>query len=53
MMNIRPLTIELQKVAEEELNEIPSRIQDDLTHIKQWLSKQPHLYNIRKGNNFL
>jgi hypothetical protein len=43
MASIRPLNETLQKIAIEELNEVPSRIPDDLTAIKEWLAKQSHL----------
>ncbi|KAK5646345.1 hypothetical protein RI129_004809 [Pyrocoelia pectoralis] len=42
-MAIRKLCPELQEVAEKELFETPERIQDDLNHLREWLSKQPHL----------
>jgi len=37
------LSPELQKKAEEELNEKPSRRQDDIDAIRKWLIKQPHI----------
>lgn len=42
-MQIRTLIPELAKKAQDELNEDPKRIQSDVQHIKDWLSKQPHL----------
>lgn len=42
-MTIRPISNELQRKAENELNEQPERVQSDINHIKEWLSKQPHL----------
>lgn len=47
-LSIRPLTRELQNIAESELNETPQRVETDLQHIKDWLSKQSHL-NCRTG----
>jgi hypothetical protein len=43
MAKIRPLSPDLQKKAEEELHEVPSRIESDLAYIREWLSKQPHI----------
>lgn len=40
---IRELTPGLAKIAKEELNEEPKRINDDLQHLKDWITKQPHL----------
>ncbi|XP_050361955.1 alpha-tocopherol transfer protein-like [Nymphalis io] len=42
-MTIRPLSPELAEKARVELNEDPNRIESDLQHIKDWLTKQPHL----------
>jgi hypothetical protein len=43
MASVRPLNETLQKIAIEELNEVPIRIPDDLKAIKEWLAKQSHL----------
>lgn len=43
MSNIRPISGELAKMAKSELNEVPSRIPEDIQTIKTWISKQPHL----------
>lgn len=43
MSNIRPLSGELAKMAKSELNEVPSRIPEDIQTIRTWISKQPHL----------
>ncbi|XP_059059453.1 uncharacterized protein LOC131852744 [Achroia grisella] len=40
---IRELSPELAKIAKDELSEEPKRINDDLQHLKDWISKQPHL----------
>ncbi|KAB0798514.1 hypothetical protein PPYR_09507 [Photinus pyralis] len=42
-MSIRPLSATLQKLAESELYEVPERISEDISHIKEWLQRQPHL----------
>lgn len=41
--SIRPLSVELQKVAETELNEVPSRVQEDISAFREWIAKQAHL----------
>lgn len=43
MSDIRALNPELQKIAEEELNEVPSRIAEDLRVFREWISKQEHI----------
>lgn len=43
MANIRPLSDKLQKIAIEELHEVPDRIADDLHKLKIWIAKTPHL----------
>ncbi|XP_046386007.1 alpha-tocopherol transfer protein-like [Ischnura elegans] len=52
MPDIRPLSEELQEIAKTQLNEDPKRIEDDLKHIKEWLSKQPHI-TARTDDQFL
>lgn len=42
-MDVRKLTPDLQKIAIKELNENPNRIQEDVNHLRKWLSKQPHI----------
>ena len=44
---------ELIKVAKDEVNEEPERIEKDINAIKEWLAKQPHLQGIRSGTNIL
>ncbi|KAF5287379.1 hypothetical protein FQA39_LY15917 [Lamprigera yunnana] len=39
----RKLSNDLQEKAIKELNEVPSRIEDDVKHIREWLSKEQHL----------
>ena len=49
-MSIGGLTqAELAKLAQEQVNEDPDRIADDIQMVKEWLEKQPHLQNICKG----
>ncbi|KAH8327388.1 hypothetical protein KR074_005317 [Drosophila pseudoananassae] len=50
--SIRPLSEGLQKVAIEELNEVPSRIESDVAALREWLEKQPHLCSC-KDTQFL
>ena len=51
-LNIRPLSAELQKKAEEELNARPEGLAEDLRVIREWLKKQPHL-RVRQDDQFL
>ncbi|XP_031343001.1 retinol-binding protein pinta-like [Photinus pyralis] len=39
----RPLSEQLKKFAQEELNEVEDRVDDDVRHIKDWFVKQAHL----------
>lgn len=52
MAKIAPLNAELQKVAEEELEERPSRIAEDLAALRLWMQHQPHL-KVRDDDQFL
>lgn len=52
MSTIKPLSAELQKVAIEELGEVPTRIPEDLQALKDWLLTQPHL-RTRTDDQFL
>ncbi|XP_046384866.1 uncharacterized protein LOC124155192 [Ischnura elegans] len=52
MPNIRPLPPNLQEIANKQLNEDPKRIDGDLAHLRDWLSKQPHL-KARTDDQFL
>nr|XP_016943797.1 alpha-tocopherol transfer protein-like [Drosophila suzukii] len=49
---IRPLTPELQKLANEQLKEDPDRLEADLQAFKTWIEQQPHL-NPRMDDQFL
>ena len=40
---------EMSKVAKEEVNEDPERVEADINAIKEWLAKQPHLQGTRSG----
>uniref|UniRef100_A0A1I8P613 CRAL-TRIO domain-containing protein n=1 Tax=Stomoxys calcitrans TaxID=35570 RepID=A0A1I8P613_STOCA len=52
MVSLLPLNAELQKVANNELGEVPSRLADDLEALRQWLRLQPHL-KARDDDQFL
>ncbi|XP_030375529.1 alpha-tocopherol transfer protein [Scaptodrosophila lebanonensis] len=52
MPSIRPLSPELQKVAIEQLNEVPDRIDDDIAALRTWIEQQPHL-KARTDDQFL
>lgn len=52
MIQIKPLTPDLQKIAETELGEVPSRIYNDLQSLKTWIEQQPHL-KARTDDQFL
>ncbi|XP_013105391.1 clavesin-1 [Stomoxys calcitrans] len=52
MLQLMPLSAELQKVAIEELGEVPSRIPQDLENLKLWIKQQPHL-RARTDDQFL
>ncbi|KAI8427673.1 hypothetical protein MSG28_002137 [Choristoneura fumiferana] len=42
-MPVRTLSVELQEKARIDLGEDPQRLQDGIQHLKDWVSKQPHL----------
>ncbi|XP_055626116.1 retinol-binding protein pinta-like [Toxorhynchites rutilus septentrionalis] len=52
MVTIRSISPELAEKAKTELNEVTSRIPNDLEAIKSWLARQPHL-NPRTDDQFL
>lgn len=52
MVNVRPLPPHLQKVACEELNEVPERVASDIEALKTWIGQQPHL-RARTDDQFL
>ncbi len=41
--NIRPLSAELQKVALEELGEVPDRLEHDIVAIRKWIHQVLHM----------
>ncbi|XP_017106004.2 alpha-tocopherol transfer protein [Drosophila bipectinata] len=52
MAELRPLSVELRRIAETELNEVEERVPADLEALRNWLSKQPHL-KARQDDQFL
>lgn len=52
MAKVRPLSADLQKVAIEELNEDPARVESDIEALKTWIEQQPHL-KARTDDQFL
>ncbi|XP_013099280.2 alpha-tocopherol transfer protein-like [Stomoxys calcitrans] len=52
MAKIKPLPLELQRIACEQLGEVPQRIPEDLQKLKEWIRMQPHLKS-RTDDQFL
>lgn len=52
MAKIRVLSEALQKVAIEELNEVPERIEEDIEAIRTWLKKMPNM-KAREDDQFI
>ena len=52
MPNIRVLSPELAKMAVNELNEKPDKVQSEIDSLKEWIRKTPHL-NARMDDQFL
>lgn len=52
MLTIRKLSDELQKVACDELNEVPERMQSDVDALRSWLSQAKHIKS-RDDDQFL
>lgn len=52
MSNIRHISPELAKIAKDELNEVPERIDEDIIALRTWLQKQNHLKS-RTDDQFL
>ena len=44
---------ELAKAAKEDIGEDPARLPADLTAIKTWIAKSPHLHSIKQDDGFL
>jgi len=44
---------DLAKAARDDLGEVEGRLPEDLAHIRAWISKSPHLQNIRKDDDCL
>lgn len=51
-LKIRPLSSELQRVACEELNEVPERLAADVETIRQWINKNPKIIS-RDDDQFI
>lgn len=52
MPDIRPLSSGLAKLAADELNEVPERIQTDIDSLRNWITQSPHLKS-RTDDQFL
>lgn len=52
MVNIRKLSDELQKIACDELNEVPERIESDIETLRKWIKQTPNLKS-REDDQFL
>lgn len=51
-INVRQLTPSLAKLAADELNETPERLESDLKNLKEWIKQSPHL-RVRTDDQFL
>lgn len=51
-LDIRPLDPALQKVARDELNEDPAKMEDAVAALRDWIRKSPHL-RARTDDQFL
>ncbi|XP_016973950.1 alpha-tocopherol transfer protein-like [Drosophila rhopaloa] len=52
MADLRPLSDELRRIAETELNEVEDRVPADLEALRDWVAKQPYL-KARQDDQFL
>ena len=44
-------TDEIQRLARENLNEVPERREEDINAIRKWIKQQPHLKKYGKTGN--
>lgn len=51
--SVRPLSPELQRLAEAELNESPQNITQEISDLKYWIKHQPHLKARTNNDQFL
>lgn len=51
-LSVRPINEHLQKIAIEQLNEVPERIGADIAALRTWIQQQPHL-RARDDDQFL
>ncbi|XP_068620794.1 uncharacterized protein [Battus philenor] len=52
-MTVRPLSATLQEKAKKEVNENPRSVQSDISALKTWLQKQPHLHTVNPSDQWL
>ncbi|XP_072936587.1 uncharacterized protein [Epargyreus clarus] len=52
-MNLRQLPPHLLEKAKKELDEDPNRLQSDITALRTWLAKQPHLESVNISDQML
>ncbi|XP_053962517.1 retinaldehyde-binding protein 1-like [Anastrepha ludens] len=52
LLNVRPISKELQQIAIKQLNEVPERIGADIEALRTWIQQQPHL-RARDDDQFL
>ncbi|CAH0603264.1 unnamed protein product [Chrysodeixis includens] len=52
-MTVRPLTAPLAKKAKKEINEVPARVPTDISTLRDWLKKQPHLESVKPTDQWL
>ncbi|XP_050361954.1 alpha-tocopherol transfer protein-like [Nymphalis io] len=52
-MTLRPLPPLLKEKSQREINEDPNRISSDISAIRQWMEKQPHLKSVNPSDQWL